>query len=41
LHQANLQINPIEFGAGVVTRTVEAAKASTDSEPKATKVFFS
>lgn len=39
MHKANLQVNPIEFEAGVVTRTVEAAKASACCEPKATKVF--
>lgn len=40
MHKANLQVNPTESEAGVVTRTVEAAKASAGSEPKATKVFL-
>jgi hypothetical protein len=40
LHKANLQVNPIEFEAGAVTRAVEAAKASACCELKATKVFL-
>jgi len=39
LHKANLQVNPIESEAGVVTGNVEAAKAPASCEPKATKVF--
>ena len=38
LHKANLQVSPIEFEAGVVTRNVEAAKASAGSETTATSL---